>query len=104
MTGADLKRLRRRCGLSLVAFGEALGIGGDKSASTLAREVRRLEKIPLAIPTEIARGAERLSKCVERSIRPTGWPTGSPSIVASPSELEGTHGRPRNDEPGPYRR
>ncbi len=41
MTGDELQKLRKRAGLSLGAFGVALGYGG--SLATIARLVRRLE-------------------------------------------------------------
>jgi hypothetical protein len=68
MTGSELRKLRRRCGLSLVAFGEALGIGGEKSASTLAREVRRLEKAEMVAP-KIMRALRRIQICDDRQPR-----------------------------------
>ena len=41
MTGQDIKRLRRRLGLSLAEMGRALGYAGERR--TIARRLRRIE-------------------------------------------------------------
>ena len=44
MTGADLKRIRRRCGMGVAQFGRALGLGTmDGGDDTVARRERELE-------------------------------------------------------------
>ena len=41
MTGAELRKLRERSGLSYVQFGEAIGYGGKRR--NIARRMRRME-------------------------------------------------------------
>lgn len=59
MTGKELQKLRRRTGLSCVAFGAALGIGGK--GRNVARCLRRLEgHADLPIPAYAAARAEAI--------------------------------------------
>ena len=51
MTGADLKAIRKRAGLSLLAFGRRLGYAG--SPRTVARKVRRYEASPDPLPPPV---------------------------------------------------
>ena len=65
MTGHELQRLRRRSGLSLVAFGACLGVGGKRES--VARAVRRLEGLAeQPLPPSTARMARAIANKLAR--------------------------------------
>ena len=60
MTGAELKRIRHRLGLSAIAWGRALGYLGEDA--TVSVTVRRYESDGRPIPPWIGRLAEMYAR------------------------------------------
>lgn len=65
MTGAELRDLRRRSGMSYVGFGIELGFGGKRTS--ISRNVRGLEGLgDERIPLDIAKRARIVAVTVSR--------------------------------------
>ena len=67
MTGAQLRMIRDKFGLSASAMGKALGYSGPKA--NIAVQIRRLERGDRRIPPPI----ERLALMFYREGIPEGW-------------------------------
>lgn len=70
MTGADLRIIRRRCGMSCAQFGRALGLGAHGGADkTVERKVRELEAMDDISGTSVVAAAQRLKALANKRRR-----------------------------------
>ena len=71
MTGSELQKLRRRTGLTLLAFGACLGVGGK--GKSVKREMRRLEGLAdQPIPAALVPAAEAIAAKLAQ-LEAEGW-------------------------------
>jgi hypothetical protein len=70
LTGDDLRRIRRRCGMGVAQFGRALGLGTmDGGDDTVARKVRSLEARTDELSARVSLAALRLKALANKRAR-----------------------------------